>query len=80
MREERTLCRAVDRTPRGLVGPEGIMAEERHEKDFGPIDSARERTGIYGLGFDPASFAGLMVPFILSGAGIIGALIIYFWL
>ncbi len=49
---------------------------ERFEKDFGPIDSARERSGLYKLGFDPESFKGLMLPFILAGGGIIGAILI----
>jgi hypothetical protein len=56
------------------------MAEERFEKDFGPVDSARERTGIYGLGFDPASFLGLMLPFVIAGGAITAALLIYFYL
>ena len=56
------------------------MSEQQFEKDFGPIDSARERTGIYGLGFDPASFKGFMLPMIAAGAGIIGAALIYFYL
>jgi hypothetical protein len=56
------------------------MSEQQFEKDFGPIDSARERTGIYGLGFDPASFMGFMVPVAISGAAIIAAALIYFYL
>ena len=56
------------------------MSEQQFEKDFGPVDSARERTGIYGLGFDPASFVGFALPFIISGAGIVGAILIYFYL
>ncbi|CAN5664032.1 hypothetical protein BH24CHL4_BH24CHL4_15310 [soil metagenome] len=56
------------------------MSEQQFEKDFGPIDAARERTGIYGLGFDPASMIGFILPFALTGAGIVGALLIYFYL
>jgi hypothetical protein len=56
------------------------MAEEHYEKDFGPIDSARERTGLYRLGFDLESLKGFILPFILTGAGIVGGLLIYFYL
>jgi len=56
------------------------MSEQQFEKDFGPIDAARERTGIYGLGFDPASIMGFIVPIMVSGAGIVGAALIYFFL
>lgn len=56
------------------------MSEQQFEKDFGPIDSARERTGIYGLGFDPASMMGFMVPVVVSGAAIIIAALIYYYL
>jgi hypothetical protein len=57
-----------------------VMSEQQFEKDFGPIDSARERTGIYGLGFDPASMMGFMVPVVVSGAAIIIAALIYYYL
>jgi hypothetical protein len=57
-----------------------MMSEQKFEKDFGPIDSARERTGIYGLGFDPASLTGFMVPVVISGAAIVAAALIYFYL
>lgn len=56
------------------------MSEQQFEKDFGPIDSARERTGIYGLGFDPAAVKGFVLPFIVAGAAIVGAALIYFYL
>ncbi len=56
------------------------MSDDQFNKDFGPIDAARERTGIYGLGFDPAALKGFMLPFILTSAGVVGALLIYFFL
>lgn len=57
------------------MGPEATMTE-RYEKDFGPVDSARERTGLYKLGFDPASLKGFMLPFIVAAVSIIGAILI----
>ena len=56
------------------------MSEDQFEKDFGPVDAARERTGIYGLGFDLAAMMGFLLPFMLTGAGVVGALLIYFLL
>ena len=51
---------------------------ENYEKDFGPVDSAREHSGIYGLGFDPASMMGFLIPSLIVGAiGVIGAIYIY---
>jgi hypothetical protein len=50
------------------------------EKDFGPIDAARERSGIYGLGFDPDSLKGFLLPFIVAGGAVTAALLIYFFL
>ncbi len=57
------------------MGPEDVMAEN-YEKDFGPIDSARERTGLYKLGFDPASLKGFMLPFIVAGGALVAAFLI----
>lgn len=58
---------------------ENDMSEDQSfEKDFGPIDSARERSGIYGLGFDPISFIGFMIPILIVGAlGLVGGLLIW---
>lgn len=54
------------------------MTDEQFEKDFGPADTVRERTGIYGLGFNPDSFKGFMLPFILVFAiGVVGAVLIW---
>jgi hypothetical protein len=63
-----------------MGGPEDAMAEDEFEKEFGPIDSVRERTGIYGFGFDPESVKGFLLPFILTGAGLVGAFLIYNYL
>ncbi len=62
------------------MGSEVAMADKQFEKDFGPVDAARERTGLYGLGFDPESLKGFLLPFIISGAGIVGAILIYLYL
>jgi hypothetical protein len=57
------------------------MTDERFEKDFGPADTVRERTGIYGLGFDPDSAKGFMLPFIIVFAfGVVGAALIWYFL
>jgi hypothetical protein len=57
------------------------MSEEEYEKEFGPIDAARERTNTYGLGFDIASFLGFMLPtVIVVGVGAIGGWLIYHYL
>lgn len=48
------------------------------EKDFGPEDAVRERTGIYALGFSIASFLGFLLPFaIVVGIGGLGAILIW---
>ncbi|MBX3070313.1 MAG: hypothetical protein KF883_07475 [Thermomicrobiales bacterium] len=49
---------------------------ERYEKSFGPVDSARERSGLYKLGFDPESLKGFMLPCIIAAGGVIGAILI----
>ena len=43
-----------------------------YDKDFGPGDAVRERTGIYAFGFSMASFAGFLLP----GAIAFGAIIL----
>ena len=51
------------------------------EKDFGPDDAVRERTGIYAFGFSMASFLGFLVPgAIVFGLGAVGAFLIYKYL
>ena len=52
------------------------MSEQYFEKDFGPVDSMRERSGLYKLGFDPASLLGFMLPFLLVGPAILAAILI----
>jgi hypothetical protein len=48
------------------------------EKDFGPEDAVRERTGIYAFGFSIASFLGFLVPgAIVLGIGGLGAILIW---
>jgi hypothetical protein len=57
------------------------MSENSIEKDYGPVDRARDVSGLYGLGFERESFLGFMEPFLIVGAiGGIGALLIIFWL
>ncbi|CAN5633677.1 hypothetical protein BH23CHL5_BH23CHL5_27460 [soil metagenome] len=56
------------------------MTDSKYEKDFGPVDAARERSGIYGFGFDPVSLKGFILPFIAAGGAITAALLIYFLL
>jgi hypothetical protein len=51
------------------------------EKDFGPDDAVRERTGIYAFGFSMASFLGFLAPgAIVFGLGALGAFLIYKYL
>jgi hypothetical protein len=51
------------------------------EKDFGPDDAVRERTGIYAFGFSIASFLGFLLPgAIVFGIGALGAYLIYEYL
>lgn len=52
------------------------MAEKFYEKDFGPVDAARERSGLYRLGFDIESLKGFMLPFILVGPAVVAAYLI----
>lgn len=52
----------------------------RYEKDFGPDDAVRERTGIYAFGFSLASLAGFLVPGAIAFASIILAYLIYKYL
>ncbi len=52
------------------------MAEQYYEKDFGPVDAVRERTGLYRFGFDIESLKGFMLPFILVGPAVVGAYLI----
>jgi hypothetical protein len=44
---------------------------EKQQKDFGPVDSARERTGLYGFGFQFASFVGFMVPVAVAAIAVL---------
>ncbi|HKG26103.1 MAG TPA: hypothetical protein VKB09_10675 [Thermomicrobiales bacterium] len=57
------------------------MSEENYEKDHGPIDEVRDRSGIYKLGFEKESFIGFSLPFVIViGVGGILGLIIWQWL
>lgn len=57
------------------------MSQGSYQKDHGPVDQARELSGIYKLGFEKESFLGFMLPFaIVFGAGGILALMIWLWL
>jgi len=57
------------------------MSENNVEKDYGPIDRVKDASGIYGLGFERESFLGFITPFIAVGVlGVIGAVVIVFWL
>jgi hypothetical protein len=47
-------------------------SNQYYEKDFGPTDAVRERTGIYAFGFSMASFAGFLLP----GAIAFGAIVV----
>jgi hypothetical protein len=53
------------------------MSEGSFHKDHGPVDQARELSGIYKLGFERESFLGFALPFIivLGVGGILGLLI-----
>jgi hypothetical protein len=60
---------------------EGEMSENNYQKDHGPIDEARDLTGIYKLGFEKESFIGFSLPFIITiGVGGILGVIIWQWL
>lgn len=52
------------------------MSDQYFEKDFGPVDAARERSGLYRLGFDPESMKGFLLPFLLLGPAIVAAFLI----
>ena len=60
---------------------ETAVSESRYDKEFGPLDKAREQSGLYKLGFERESAMGLLLPFILIGAvgGSLG-LLIWLWL
>lgn len=53
------------------------MSQGGYKKDHGPIDEARDRTGLYKLGFEKESFIGISLPFILviGIGGVLGVLI-----
>lgn len=50
------------------------MSGNYSKKDHGPVDMAREQSGLYKLGFDMDSMKGFMLPFIaimvLGGLGV----------
>lgn len=56
------------------------QANGHYEKDFGPEDAVRERTGIYAFGFSMASFLGFLLPGAIVFAGVVGAFLIYKYL
>lgn len=57
------------------------MSQQRFEKDHGPIDEIRDRTGLYKLGFELPSFLGFSLPFVVViGVGGLLGLIIWQWL
>lgn len=56
------------------------QANRYYEKDFGPDDAVRERTGIYAFGFSMASFLGFLVPGLIAGMAIVGAYLIWKYL
>ena len=57
------------------------MSEDNYEKDHGPTDEVRDRSGIYKLGFEKESFIGFSLPFVIViGVGGILGLIIWQWL
>jgi hypothetical protein len=57
------------------------MSDNSVEKHHGPLDSIKEVTGIYGLGFESESFKGFMLPFIIVlVVGGLGGLLIWRWL
>lgn len=53
------------------------MGDGTYQKDHGPIDQARDVTGLYKLGFERESFIGLMLPFavVIGIGGILGLMI-----
>jgi hypothetical protein len=53
------------------------MSQGGYQKDHGPIDEVRDRTGLYMLGFEKESFLGLMLPFaiVIGVGGVLGVLI-----
>lgn len=48
-----------------------------YQKDHGPIDEVRARTGLYKLGFEKESFIGISLPFVIviGIGGLLGVLI-----
>lgn len=56
------------------------QSNQYYEKDFGPDDAVRERTGIYAFGFSMASFAGFLLPGAIAIGSIILAYLIYKYL
>lgn len=53
------------------------MSQERYEKDYGPVDRARDTAGIYRLGFEKSSFLGFALPWVIVGGigGVLGFII-----
>lgn len=53
------------------------MSQGSYQKDYGPIDEVRDRTGLYKLGFEKESFLGFILPFVIviGVGGILGLLI-----
>lgn len=57
------------------------MSQGGYQKDHGPIDEVRDRTGLYKLGFEKESFIGFSLPFALViGIGGVLGIIIWQWL
>jgi hypothetical protein len=53
------------------------MSQETYQKDHGPVDEVRDRTGLYRLGFELESFLGFGVPFaiVIGVGGVLGLII-----
>lgn len=56
------------------------QTNQYYDKDFGPDDAVRERTGIYAFGFSMASFAGFLLPGGIAFVSIVAAYLIYKYL
>lgn len=56
------------------------MSQNPYQKDHGPIDQAREVSGIYHLGFEKDSFFGFMLPFVILGISAVLGFMLWLWL